>query len=498
MSKRIYGLLTLAMLVSLVLTACAAPPAPQAPAPAPVATEPPPAATEAAPTAAAPAAPAAPAGEPVDVGGTATGVAYEMKPSMFDGKPITLTLWDWHTPRLNYWKEITPKYTKMYPNVTFEIVAAPGADYWTKLTAAIPAGEGPDIFHFHNSNHTPFIENNLIDPFPEDIFVPSFYKENYIGMAEGHFMDKNGHIRYLPYGAMAAELYINTKMWQDAGLTENDYPKTWDDLLVVAKKLTKYDASGAIDISGFDFNGYIQYLWNDMLFQQGRYMYTKDGRGCQVDNPESINALNVITNFYDQNVNSRDFLAWDEAFGTGKTAMVWSWTWATGWLKTTYPDLDFTVVRMPSFTGKDLPALGRQNYEVSLVVNPSKDVERRKVSWDFLHWLYSDDEKLVDLALMHNIAPAYKKLNDNPRILADATIADLSKSIPYKVFPGEFPTTMDDAFTQYVTQNIMAGTPVDQVVKEAQTACDNALQEKQYWIVERSYAHDADMIPNQP
>ncbi|MDW8099795.1 MAG: extracellular solute-binding protein [Anaerolineae bacterium] len=488
MFKRGQMILTFIVLFSLLLAACAPVVAP-APALTPAPKEEAPAPKEAAPPV---------QGEPVDVGGTATGVPYEMKESVFNGNPITLVIWDWHTPRVNYWKEITPRYTKMYPNVTFEIVQVPGEDYWKKLMAAIPAGEGPDIFHFHNAQHTPFIKNNLIDPFPEDLFLPSFYKENYVGMKEGHFMDADGHIRYIPYGSMAAELYINTKMWEEAGLTENDYPKTWDDLLIVAKKLTKYDASGNIDVAGFAFNGYIQYLWNDMLFQQGRYMYTKDGRGCQVDNPESINALRTITKFYDENINSRQFLEWIEAFGTQKAAMVWAWTWFTGYMKATYPDISFKAIRMPSFTGENLPALGRQNYEVSLVVNPRKDIERRKVAWDFLHWLYSDDEKLVDLALMHNIAPAYTKLNNHPRILADATIADLSKSIPYKVFPGEFPTSVDQVFTQYVTQNIMTGTPIEQVVQQAQQACDQALQEQQYWIVERTYAHDDKMIPNQP
>ena len=212
MFKRGQIALAMVVIVGLMLAACA----PAAPAPAA------PAAQETAP---AQEAAVAPKGEPVDVGGTATGVPYEMKESLYGGKPLKLTIWDWHIFRINYWNEITPKYTKMYPNVTFEIVQVGGEDYWKKLMAAIPAGQGPDIFHFHNAQHTPFTQNNLIDPFPEDLFVPSYYRENYVGMAEGHFMDKEGRIRYLPYGSMAADIYVNKKMWDEAGLTENDIPK---------------------------------------------------------------------------------------------------------------------------------------------------------------------------------------------------------------------------------------------------------------------------------
>lgn len=481
MSKRIQAILAIVTLVSLLLAACA-PAAPAAPAAAPAAKEEAPAVK----------------GEAVDVGGTATGVAYEMKDSLYGGKPIKLTLWDWHAPRINYWNEIAPKYTKMYPNVTFEIVQVPGDDYWKKLMAAIPAGQGPDIFHFHNAQTTPFIENNLIDPFPEDMFVPSYYRENYVGMQEGHFMDKDGRIRYLPYGSMAADIYVNKKMWADAGLTDNDIPKTWEDLLVVAKKLTKTDASGNIDVAGFAFNGYIQYLWNDMNFQQGRYMYTKDGKGCQVDTPEGKKSLEFIQRMYDEKVNSPQYLEYIEAFGTQKAAMAWVWTWFSGYMQTTYPDVEFFTFRMPTFSGESIPSLGRQNYEVSLVVNPQLDVEKKKVAWDFLHWVYSSDEKLVDLALMHAVAPAYKKLFEHPRIVADATIADLAKQIEFKVFPGEFPGTMDTALTQYIGQNLVAGTAIDQSLKEGQEACDAAMQEQDYWIVERSYIHDDKMIAGQP
>jgi multiple sugar transport system substrate-binding protein len=473
----------------MLLASCAPPPAAAPAAPA----------EQAAPTQAA-VATAAPAvqGEAIGVGGDATGVKYEKKDQLYGGNPITLQIWDWHTPRVTYWEEKTKEYTKMYPNVTFEITQIAGDDYWTKLVAALPAGQGPDIYHFHNSNHTPYIENNLIEPFPPEMFEPNFLKENWIGFQEGHYMDKEGRIRYLPYGAMAALVYVNQKMWDDAGLTEKDYPKTWADMMELGKKLTKYDAAGNIDIAGMDFNGYIQYLFNDMNFQQGRYMYTKDGKGCQVDTPEGRNSWNTLQKVYDEKISSPQFLEWLEAFGTQKSAMAWSWTWFSGYMRETYPDVKFFTLPMPGFEGTELPAAGRQNYEVSLVVSPAKDLERRKVSWDFMHWLYSNEENLVDLALVHNVVPAYKKLWTNPRVQADQTIAQLAKVIEYKVFPGEFPSTMDKALTQYIGQNFVSGVGLDQAMEEAQTACDQAMQEKDYWTVERTYLHDDAMIANQP
>ena len=153
MAKHSQIVLAMVVVLSLILTACGPVPAaaPAAPAQPEAATEAP--AQEAA--TAAPAQEAAPQGEAIGVGGDATGVVYEKKASLFGGKPIKLTLWDWHTPRIQYWEQKTKEYTQMYPNVTFEITQIPSNDFWTKLTAALPARPGPRYFPLsQRSSHT--------------------------------------------------------------------------------------------------------------------------------------------------------------------------------------------------------------------------------------------------------------------------------------------------------------------------------------------------------
>lgn len=46
-----------------------------------------------------------------------------------------------------------------------------------------------------------------------------------------------------PDGYAPTAVWYNTDMWESAGLTDADYPQTWDELLEVAKKLTKSDGS---------------------------------------------------------------------------------------------------------------------------------------------------------------------------------------------------------------------------------------------------------------
>lgn len=426
-----------------------------------------------------------------DVIGNATGVPYVVKESINNGEPITLTVWDWWTPRFRYYQDITQKYTELYPNVTFDVVQSPGDEYWTKLAAAIPAGEGPDIFAFHNEQRSQYIDNNLVDPYPPELFDPDYLNENWVGFDEGRYQDDQGRVRYLPYGSMAALIYVNSDMWEAAGLTDADAPTTWDEMLEVAKTLTQYDDAGLINVAGFGFNTALTSIFFDMFYQLGDYEYAADGQSCLINTPNKLTALDTLTRFYDENVTSLDFPGLTEAFGGGQIAMTYGWTWYASYLKANFPDFRFRSFLLPTFTGEATPSVGRTNPDVTSVIPTTTTPERKEVAWDFLHWLYSQDEVIIDLALVHSVAPSYKLVYDNPRVLDNREAFLLTQRGDYTVYAGDYPAAVEDAIYQNVEGNVMAGgVPNQEALDMAQDACNAALQEQSYWIVEREYKHD--------
>lgn len=426
-----------------------------------------------------------------EVIGNATGVPYVVKESINNGEPITLTVWDWWTARFKYFETATQKYTELYPNVTFDVLQSPGTEYWTKLAAAIPAGEGPDIFAFHNSSRAQYIDNNLVDPYPPELFDPEYLNENWIGFDEGRYQDAEGRVRYLPYGSMAALIFVNLDLWEAAGLTDADAPTTWDETLEVAKKLTQYNDAGLIDVSGFGFNTALTSMWYDMIYQQGEYAYSEDYQSCQLNTPNKVAALDTIQRFYDENVTSRDFPALTEAFGGGRIAMTYGWTWYASYLKVNFPELRFKSFLLPTFTGEAEPAVGRTNPDVTSVIPATTAPERKEVAWDFLHWLYSQDDVIIDLALVHSVAPAYKGVFDNPRVLENREAYLLTQRADYTVYVGDYPDAVDAAVDQVVDGNFMAGgMPNQEILDAANDTCNAALQEQTYWFIERQYAHD--------
>ncbi|HEX2998362.1 MAG TPA: extracellular solute-binding protein, partial [Anaerolineales bacterium] len=118
MTRKLYVLLSLALVAAFVLAACGTPAPTQAPA-----TEKP-AATEAPAETEAPAATEAPA------------------------EKVTITWWHITTkdPGLTDWQKMADDYMAAHPNVVIEITVLENEAFKTKLTTVLQSGDPPDIF----------------------------------------------------------------------------------------------------------------------------------------------------------------------------------------------------------------------------------------------------------------------------------------------------------------------------------------------------------------
>jgi multiple sugar transport system substrate-binding protein len=120
----------------------------------------------------------------------------------------------------------------------------------------------------------------------------------------------------VPMGYAPTSVWYNTKMWKDAGLTEADAPKTWDDLLEVAKKLTKSDGT-QYGMALSDFG------WAPFLKGNGSGVYTTKSKPS-LDTPENLAFLTKMRQFYKDGYSQTgmDDTAARESFESGKSAMV--------------------------------------------------------------------------------------------------------------------------------------------------------------------------------
>ncbi len=139
-------------------------------------------------------------------------------------------------------------------------------------------------------------------------------------------------------------LVINTTMWEDAGLTEDDVPTTYDELADVAQKLTTDDHVGLVLGPGIDRAG-------AFVVGNGGWWLNEDGTEPTANTPEVLAGLQFVQDGIKDGwlkMSSQVDAGWGgEAFGTGKGAMTVEGNWIKGAIENDYPDLDYTVAEMP-------------------------------------------------------------------------------------------------------------------------------------------------------
>lgn len=142
-------------------------------------------------------------------------------------------------------------------------------------------------------------------------------------------------------------LVINTKMWEDAGLTDADVPTTWDQLESVAKKLTEGKRVGLAMSPEIARVGVF-------LAQNGGALVSPDGTTATANSPENVEALTFVKKMLVDGVaaySSKLGSGWGgEAFGKGQAAMVIEGNWITGAMVNDYPDVKYKVVKLPAGT----------------------------------------------------------------------------------------------------------------------------------------------------
>ena len=78
----------------------------------------------------------------------------------------------------------------------------------------------------------------------------------------------DGKVNYIDIVMNTGNIYYNKKMWQAAGLTDKDIPKTWDEFRQVAKKLTIKEGDNLVQ-AGFNWNGSYAGLYQGLNYQKG-------------------------------------------------------------------------------------------------------------------------------------------------------------------------------------------------------------------------------------
>ncbi|MGA8115198.1 MAG: sugar ABC transporter substrate-binding protein [Actinocatenispora sp.] len=223
-----------------------------------------------------------------------------------------------------------------------KVQVVPAQNLAQQLTQGFAGGNPPDVFYTDPTVLQQYADGGSLYPYGDQLpksTVDDFYPA--LRQADTY----KGKLYCAPKDLDTHELVINTDLWKAAGLTEADYPKTWDDLTRVATKLTNGKHVG-LTVGG-DHN-----TVGTFMLGAGGWFVNKDNSKVTANSPENLKALNYLRDNMKKKIfatpKSINAQNPGEAFGKGRAAMDVDGGWIIGQLSADYPDVHWTAVPMPA------------------------------------------------------------------------------------------------------------------------------------------------------
>jgi ABC-type glycerol-3-phosphate transport system substrate-binding protein len=303
-----------------------------------------------------------------------------------DTTPVELVFWHHQVQAVNNFKELaviaTEIFAKLgYPGITMRSEQVEYSNYLAKYVSAFSSGTGPDLFMALSNDFA--LEggaNPVALPMPAD--VQKIWQD-----ALGGIYKNDGAFNGKYYGPVVAGdtlmlMYINEDHFREAGLDpDRDYPKTLDELRAVAKRLTKYDASGKVTRAGWQprfgggsFNVSAKYM--PIIHNFGGSVLSADLKRAQgfINGPETTRAFQFLHDlvFVDKVTNVELGLP-DVAFQQGLCSITFREPFYAAQAQANNPNLKFKIFPYPAGT-KDLVTLGGGSWHL-MINSKSKYVD---------------------------------------------------------------------------------------------------------------------------
>ncbi|WP_424830187.1 extracellular solute-binding protein [Ruegeria sp.] len=222
--------------------------------------------------------------------------------------------------RVEAMEQLIENFEAANPGITVKMSHFPYADYRTKVAAAIPAGEGPDVVQLFYGWLNDYIDAELIQPLPADVFDPAQVDADFFPMVQA--MKRDDQYYALPTAVRSLALFYNERLFEEAGIDK--VPETLDELVEAAKACTKYDGAGNITQVGITtgMNAQDHHWFREVLVRQfGGEPYQDDYRTVNYATEAGEKALAFYTGLEtEHNVTKAGFMDEPQAAFKGSRA----------------------------------------------------------------------------------------------------------------------------------------------------------------------------------
>jgi multiple sugar transport system substrate-binding protein len=329
--------------------------------------------------------------------------------------------------RVTAMEQLIENFEAANPDITVKMTHFPYADYRTKVAAAIPAGEGPDVVQLFYGWLNDYVEAELIQPLPADEFSPEVIDAEFFPMVQA--MKDGDQYWALPTAVRSLALFYNKRLLEEAGV---EPPTNMDEMIAAAAAMTKRDGAGNLTQVGMTAGMTAQdhHWWREGLIRQmGGEPYTNDYTTVNYNTDAGLKALEFYTSMFtgDDAVTSIGFM--DEpqaAFKAGRAGMHIDGSFRIGSLNK-QRGLEWGVTELPATADGT-----RSNYSSYWVnaITTKADGEKYDAAVKFMQYVTSDEAMQIWLDVVGEL-PAKPSVGLTEANANDETFGPFIKGLAY-------------------------------------------------------------------
>ncbi len=303
---------------------------------------------------------------------------------------VEIEYWQYYfDARVEAMETLIANFEAANPDITVKMTHFPYDNYRTKVAAAIPAGEGPDVVQLFYGWLNDYVEAELIQPLPTDTFPAAQIDADFFPMVQA--MKEGDQYWALPTAVRSLALFYNKRLFEAAGI--DGPPATLDELLETANALTERDGAGNLTTVGITAGMTAQdhHWWREGLVRQfGGEPYLDDYKTVNYNTEAGVAALDYYTNLFlnESPVTSIGFM--DEpqaAFKAGRAGMHIDGSFRIGSLAD-QRGLEWGVAELPS--GLNGIQSNYSSYWVNAITTKAEG-EKFDAAVKFMEYLVSDE-----------------------------------------------------------------------------------------------------------
>ncbi|MCF6112149.1 ABC transporter substrate-binding protein [Mesorhizobium muleiense] len=262
---------------------------------------------------------------------------------------------------------------------------------FSKWVVSSAAGRAPDLVLFHITELPEFASRGVLRPI-DDVIVSSGLDLGQVPEAGRLAVTFEGKVYAAPLDVHPLGFYYNVDMVQEAGLDPAAPPKTGDEFLEWAKKLTVKDGSGRVIRYGFELPNTwatARWLWYSLIHQYGGTFLDDKGMAA-VDGEASQKALQYLVDLINVHGVANPEVGGnkgEDAFASKQVAMKFIGPW----------EVNLRMAQKINFMTAQLPVIGEKpavwaNAHCMSISKQAND-EKLAANGTFMKWFFDNFAK---------------------------------------------------------------------------------------------------------